>query len=130
MFDREIAEERISQIILACQTIIVRMETIKAPTDFEREDQSRLLLDGICMMLITISENLKRIDKSLGAEFLLAHPEIEWRKIKGMRDRISHDYFGLDFEATFYAARDGVPDLLSTCRRILIEVTDQRDSIN
>jgi uncharacterized protein with HEPN domain len=103
------------------------METINAPSDFERDDQSRLLFDGICMMFITIGENLKRIDKILGTEFLLAHPEIEWKKIKGMRDRISHDYFGLDFGATFHAARDGVPDLLRTCSRILIKVTDETD---
>ena len=122
MFDSDIADERLTQIIFACETVLQRMETIHTPEDFERDVQSRLLYDGICMMLITIGENLKRMDKALGPEFLLQRPEIEWRKIKGMRDRISHDYFGLDFEATFNAVNDGVPELLEVCRLILAEV--------
>ena len=34
----------------------------------------------------------------LPVEFLSAHPEVDWRKIIGLRNRIVHGYFGVDFE--------------------------------
>jgi uncharacterized protein with HEPN domain len=34
----------------------------------------------------------------LPEKFLSAHPEVDWRKIVGLRNRIVHGYFGVDFE--------------------------------
>jgi uncharacterized protein with HEPN domain len=30
--------------------------------------------------------------------FLESHPQIEWHKIRGFRNLIAHDYFGIDVE--------------------------------
>jgi uncharacterized protein with HEPN domain len=35
---------------------------------------------------------------NLPEEFRLKHADIDWRRIKGFRNRIVHEYFGIDYE--------------------------------
>lgn len=36
--------------------------------------------------------------RTLPDDFAAAHPEVPWMRIAGLRNRIVHDYFGLDLE--------------------------------
>jgi uncharacterized protein with HEPN domain len=36
--------------------------------------------------------------KHVSEDFRTQHPTVEWRAMAGMRDRLIHDYFGVDFE--------------------------------
>jgi len=36
--------------------------------------------------------------KNLPEDFRDLHPQIEWKKLAGMRDKIIHHYFGVDYE--------------------------------
>ena len=51
-------------------------------------------------------------DKTL----LSNHPQVEWKKIKGIRDFISHHYFDLDTEVIFSICQDHIEDLLVTLK--------------
>lgn len=57
--------------------------------------------------------------KRLPDELRTAHPEIPWRQIAGMRDRLSHGYDSVDYELLCNAMRDDVPQLLETARGML-----------
>ena len=48
-----------------------------------------------------------------------AHPEIEWRDIVATRNRLAHDYLGLDDDAIWSIIRDDVPPLLPKLRSLL-----------
>ena len=53
-------------------------------------------LDAIRMQLIAIGEALKNLDKITADSLLPKYPQIDWKKVKGMRDVISHHYFDID----------------------------------
>lgn len=49
--------------------------------------------------------------KNLPDDFRSAHPSVEWRAMAGMRDRLIHDYFGVDFELVWDVVQARVPVL-------------------
>ena len=64
-------------------------------------------LDGIIFRLIQVSEYLDMVDEV----FQNAHPEIKWRNIKGFRNRLVHDYGGVDLEFVENAITKHIPIL-------------------
>jgi uncharacterized protein with HEPN domain len=57
--------------------------------------------------------------KKVPAHFRDAHPEIEWRAMAGMRDRLIHDYFGVDYDLVWDVVRNRIPELRRQVAAIL-----------
>ena len=54
-----------------------------------------------------IGEASKKLPENIKA----MQPEIEWRKVSGMRDRLINDYFGVDYTIVWDVASNKLPDL-------------------
>lgn len=57
--------------------------------------------------------------KNLSTEFRKQHPEINWRAMAGMRDRLIHGYFGIDYEIVWEVATKKAPKLIKEIGVIL-----------
>lgn len=49
--------------------------------------------------------------KKLPNEFRDKHPEVNWRALAGTRDKLIHDYFGIDYELLWDIMKNHVPAL-------------------
>ncbi len=59
--------------------------------------------------------------KKLSAETRGAHPDIPWKDIAGMRDRVVHDYFGVSLDVVWDVVVNHIPPLPDKLRRALGE---------
>lgn len=50
-------------------------------------------------------------------------PEIPWADIRGMRNRVAHEYFGVDVRVLWETVREDLPSLLAALRAVLITPT-------
>jgi len=57
--------------------------------------------------------------KNLSVEFRNKYPEIPWRQIAGMRDKLIHGYFGVDLGAVWDTATKDIPPLREKLQEIL-----------
>lgn len=73
--------------------------------------------DAILMNFILIGECVAR----LSSAFKVDHPEIEWQKIKNLRNKVSHDYWGVDVEMIWQIIQAKLPALTAELERILLE---------
>jgi uncharacterized protein with HEPN domain len=65
-----------------------RFSIINSPNDFLSTDDGFIKLDGICMMLIAIGENLKNLDRVTNQSVLAKYSQVDWKAAKGVRDVI------------------------------------------
>jgi hypothetical protein len=57
---------------------------------------------------------------TLHGQLLSEYPEIEWKKVKGLRDIISHQYFDINVEAIFDVCQKKLPELRLVIDKMLI----------
>jgi hypothetical protein len=55
----------------------------------------------------------------LPSEFCQSHQSIEWRKIVGLRNRIVHEYFGVDLAIIWQIIECDLPEFKERLERIL-----------
>ena len=125
MFDRELVLEILEQILEASQRVLKRFEPIRSVDDFTNSESGMEKLDAICMQLVAIGESLKNLDKITENELLSRYPEIEWKKIKGMRDIISHHYFDVDAEVIFDVCENHFKALKETIHKMMTDLEEE-----
>jgi uncharacterized protein with HEPN domain len=122
MRDPRLVAELLDQILEAVRRIERRVEGIDTPSGFTQTDEGLDRLDGTAIMLVSIGEAVKRIEREGGSNLLARHPEIDWKAIKGMRDILSHRYFDVDVDVVFDVCRRHIPSLKAA-------VSDMREHI-
>ncbi|MDA8077691.1 MAG: DUF86 domain-containing protein [Nitrospiraceae bacterium] len=76
---------------------------------------NKLVQAGVVRELEIIGEATKRLSPALRDK----HPQVPWKKITGMRDKLIHDYFGVDLQAVWDTLEQDIPVLKEKIAEIL-----------
>ena len=78
-------------------------------------EENPLLMDSIMFRLVQIAEN----GEKLTSDFKENHKEIQWKAIKGMRNRIVHDYGFIDLTIVYDTVANSVPELYKQLKTLV-----------
>ena len=73
-------------------------------------DADEVLMDSMCFRLIQVQENAKKLSEA----YKLAHDDVEWRDIAGLRNYIVHDYGNVDITILFDTLTKDIPILIES----------------
>ena len=76
---------------------------------------NHLVQDGVIRQIGIIGEAAKHLTD----DFRTIYADVPWKDIAGMRDKLIHDYFGVDLDAVWETANIDIPALKTSIREIL-----------
>ena len=127
MSDKElIVISTLEDVAYSINLILERFEHISSSDDFLEDSVGLEKLDSISMRLIDIGEGFKQVDKLTDNTLLINYPNIEWKKVKGIRDILSHHYFDMDAEVIYNVCDEYLDELLETTFEILSTLKTNR----
>ena len=79
---------------------------------------------AVIMNFIIIGEAATKVMDGY-AEFTLAHPDIPWRSMRNMRNRMAHVYFDINLDVVWDTVHEWLPELLKQLPAVRQKAVDE-----
>lgn len=79
---------------------------------------------AVIMNFIIIGEAATKVMDGY-AEFTQAHPEVPWRSMRNMRNRMAHSYFDINLDVVWETVHEWLPALLKQLSAVRHEADDE-----
>jgi len=86
---------------------ITRIAEYTHDIDYNGFLQNEMAQDAVVRNLQVIGEAAKNIS----SDFKKKHKDVEWKKMAGLRDKIIHHYFGINWDIVWDTAKNKLPEL-------------------
>ena len=84
--------------------------------DFTNDDKT---IDAVVRNFEIIGEAANRVPDNFKSD----HPEIEWRRMTGLRNRIIHEYFGINYATVWKIKEENIPELADFIQKAIDSLT-------
>ena len=98
--------------ILEC---IGKIEKYVQDMEFEDLETDDKTIDAVVRNLEVIGEASKNVPENVKARY----QNVYWKGVVGLRNRIIHEYFGVDLKIIWYIAKEELPMLMKQMEQIL-----------
>jgi uncharacterized protein with HEPN domain len=100
------------------QEAIQRIAVYTAGLNYGQFMQDNKTQDAVVRNLEIIGE----ATKNLSSHLRTTHPQISWKDLAGLRDKMIHHYFGINYEIVWTITTEELPGLLSRIQDVLEEL--------
>lgn len=101
----------LDDILESCQNIKIYTEGF----DFDSFLKDKKTIDAVVRNFITIGE----VASKLEPDYKYLNPQIDWKKIKNLRNRMVHDYTGTDYEIVWDIITNYIDELEFQIEKLL-----------
>jgi uncharacterized protein with HEPN domain len=94
---------------------ILKIESFTADIDFANFEADDMRAYATIRALEIIGEAVKQVPQDIRDQY----PDIPWRSVARMRDKLIHHYFGVDLAVVWNTVKHDIPPLKKTVKQIL-----------
>jgi len=84
---------------------IRKIEKYTHGVNFDKFSKDEQMIDAVVRNLSIIGEAVRNVPK----EIKVKNPNVAWNEIKGMRNKVIHEYFGTDEEILWKTVQEDIP---------------------
>ncbi len=104
----ERVNDYLEHIVGAIERAIRYVRNSRTLETLEKDEQAQ---DAVIRTIAVIGEAASRIQK-MAPEFITSHPEIPWGQMRGIRNKVVHDYFDVAWGIVWNTVKEDFPQLL------------------
>jgi len=87
------------------------------PDDFKKDDF--LVNETLKRAIVRSLEIIGEATKKIPADFKIKWDSINWKNMAGMRDRLIHDYMGINYTIVWDVIRNKIPELTNQITKVI-----------
>ena len=101
---------------------IERIQGYVKDLTFEEFSKNMLVIDAVVRNFEIIGEATKHIPTEIKKDY----PLIKWKEMAGMRDKLAHEYFGVNIEILWKTAKNRLPTLKPLVNELLKDTEETK----
>jgi uncharacterized protein with HEPN domain len=94
---------------------ITKIESYTKGMSFRNFSHNKMVIDAVIRNFEIIGEAAKNLPPKTKS----MHKAIPWKEMAGMRDKVIHEYFGVDLKIVWKTIKQSLPELKKALKKIL-----------
>jgi uncharacterized protein with HEPN domain len=113
----ERVEDHLEHIVQAIERATRYVEPLKTAAALRQSEQ---IQDAVVRNIEIIGEAAGRIQR-IDPKFVASHAELPWTEMRGICNKMIHEYFDMDWDVVWRTVRDDLPPLKKQIEAVLAE---------